>query len=515
MRARAKIAVSYDINEYGIYNVQWQGITSEEVHLGSVSGLIDYMERVKAGYDFYCTGLHILGSAIVSEISKNYEFTEEKKPSPGQFTFFAVEPSRWYVLTICTKISGKTHKVYDVFHILPMDEGTIKKSFADAEDSRIEVLRKAILKLKEEGMLDKLTIGSKAFNTAKKMFPDFDAYFPELDIETDSFCRKAYKSGYMYYKEKFQYIGDGVCYDVNNLYPYILENYDLPYGKAYEFDDIDKVPEGALYIAKCNIDAKLKNGKLPIICYKEHGIGSVFVEDTRGVSTYFITSPEIKEIFERYDVYSFEVNKGYYFRKAKGLFKSYVEDFYRRKKEGKTEADRIIAKLMNNNLVGKFGTKPHGSRIMYNEGNYIKIRTEVKTVYVPLVAFLNAYGRIFISKYAQKSDPEKLYYMDTDSIFTSDNIDVPISDKIGDFKIEKKFDSFVCNKMKQYAWHNDEGWNVTVSGVPKSVLNFSGILDESDEEFVKKFTGGFDIESVCSIMSDGIYKENKTTFHIG
>ena len=516
MRSRNKVVATFKISESGVSRVEWVALTGKQKHSGTIEGLIDYMERVRGGTDFYVYGLHLIATNIIAKL-KGYEFEDDKKPSPGHFTFFAIEMGQWYSFSLTNKSHGVTHKFFDIFHILPIDKNKIRSSFANPEDDELEVMRKTVVYLKKSGMSDKLTIGSKALTTAKAMHPGFESYFPELDEKADRFCRVAYKGGYMFYREKFQFIGSGKCYDVNNMYPWILKNKPLPYGAPvwFEGEEAERIPEGTLYIAECVLDIKIKPGKLPILCKKDGCLGTEFVSDTRGARTYIITSVEVESIFERYEVFDFQIIRGFMFRKACGIFSDYVDLYYNMKVNAKTPAESLIAKLMNNNLVGKFGTKPWGTRLLYENGEYVKQRTEIKTVYVRLAAFLNAYGRVMISDYAQKCKKDSLFYIDTDSIFTSDEPDLPISGELGDFKIEKEFDSFAVNKMKQYAWHNSDGWNVVISGVPREVLAMTRNMDEDDEAFIKKFTLGFDIDSVADCMVDGIYRKNRTTFHIG
>ena len=101
----------------------------------------------------------------------------------------------------------------------------------------------------------------------------FDNLFPELDYEIDKDIRQAYKGGFTYLNPIYKEIdtGEGVVLDVNSLYPSVMKNAYLPFGKPIYFEG--KYEYSFIYplyiqVISCSFD--LRPGKIPTIQLKNN-----------------------------------------------------------------------------------------------------------------------------------------------------------------------------------------------------------------------------------------------------
>src|SRR5699024_11695221 len=93
-----------------------------------------------------------------------------------------------------------------------------------------KIMAMALNGLFKEG-LTKMTAGSNALSGFKGTLTkrQFQYLFPVLPIEMDSYIRKSYKGGFCYvnpaYKGKD--VGEGLVYDVNSMYPWVMREMEL------------------------------------------------------------------------------------------------------------------------------------------------------------------------------------------------------------------------------------------------------------------------------------------------
>lgn len=145
----------------------------------------------------------------------------------------------------------------------------------------------------------------------------------------------------------------------------------------------------------------------------------------------------------------------------KNPFKVITPKIYKLRKESKTEFDNWFYKEMQNRCYGKMGQRKEGYEIITDSVekaqeyltkqyeimrgigyNYQYQRTKnehLKTYYAPIIpTLINAWGRVNMFRYIKKIPKEDLIYMDTDScLFKGKHFNkFPISDKLGEFKIE-------------------------------------------------------------------------------
>lgn len=121
--------------------------------------------------------------------------------------------------------------------------------------------------------LTKITNGSDALNDFKRTISkkQFEINFPILDLEVDADIRQAYRGGFTYVNPRYQNmdIKDGLVFDVNSLYPSVMYDKPLPYGRPlyftgqYEHDEMYP-----LYIQNLTCEFKVKKGYIPTIQLK-------------------------------------------------------------------------------------------------------------------------------------------------------------------------------------------------------------------------------------------------------
>jgi len=245
------------------------------------------------------------------------------------------------------------------------------------------------------------------------------------------------------------------AYDVNSLYPYVMANCELPIGKPTYFEgDITKSNKNAFGFFYCKVDAP-KDLLHPIIQLHIKTKGGIRTLAPTGTFETMLFSEEINNAIKF--GYKFEILWGsvrYTFDKQI-IFKDYVDSLYNmRLTYDKSNPMNYICKILMNSLYGKFGMNDlfDSCIIVENENldkvigdnqvndiieigdNYIvKIErnktstyldngTETHNVNIAIASAITAYARIYMSQF--KNNPNmKLFYTDTDSVYTNLNPD--------------------------------------------------------------------------------------------
>jgi hypothetical protein len=323
-------------------------------------------------------------------------------------------------------------------------------------------------------------------------------------------------------------------YDVNSLYAYIMNKFDMPVGNIKFFEgNILNINPKAFGFFECKITAP-KNIKHPILQIKfntGNGLRTISPLGT-WIGTYFS-----EEIYNAMKFgYKFEILRGYTFER-KNIFKSYIADLYKIKKaSNKNEPMYLISKLLMNSLYGRFGMnqflinhsiideiklnyyidnfsiseiiplKNNKLIISYFDINELEnIMLTYKSysnISISIASAISAYARIHMSKF--KNNPNyTLYYTDTDSIF----IDKPlsanlISKDLGKMKLEYNFIEATFISPKVYGGlYNDNNQLKSITKVKgyknkldyydlKSLLNKDNSLSLNQEKWFKDLSEG-------------------------
>lgn len=276
--------------------------------------------------------------------------------------------------------------------------------------------------------------------------------FPILSKEIDDFIRASYKGGFCFLNPKFanQDLGTVYTYDVKSMYPSVMAYADLPYGVPqhykgeYEWDET--MP---LFIQEVYVDCKLKEGRVPSIQSKSFmSIKLNYLRDTKGLTIRLVlTSLDLINLLEDYEIYDIEYVQGYKFRSSKKLFADYV-NYYYEKKESSTGALKQLYKIFLNSLYGKFAMMTERAQAIPTlcEGVNKYDRTELEEVdatYTAVASFITASARFKLLS-AIRANLGEFVYCDTDSIHLLKPIErrpelYSLGKRLGDFDLENGY----------------------------------------------------------------------------
>ena len=397
------------------------------------------------------------------------------------------------------------------------------------------LLGKILLELEKIGMLKKLTAASYALEEMKKcihldVHPNddmtgwytrrinstFRSYFPLLSDEDDQYCRNAYKGGWCYnntdgdIKKGHLYV-----YDINSMYPSMLHGFTdkitgeeiggvYPIGYPDKYDGKINDPDG-IYIVHIYAMFTLKKDHLPFIQVKNHRyiMENEFITDSGGYMELYLCKPDFELLFEQYDVIDYKIIDSYDFSYNKGIFKSFIDKFYKIKEEGAREKNptkKMRGKSVLNSSYGKMGQRGHEPIARYNfdENGILRITSseddldDSQTVYVPVAAFCTAYARSYIVRIAQKHF-SSFYYSDTDSCHSSEKWDDIWIDKYAMGAWDCEEDDIVearYIRQKCYIEIKEDGEQIVkAGGLPAETKQF--IINQYGGDLINKFDYGF------------------------
>lgn len=446
----------------------------------------------------YTHNLSYDGSLIVSWLmSIGYTYDTGKEYKENIISGLIDGRGLWYVLKFV--FYGVKFEIRDSLKILPSSLEKLANDFdtehkkltgtidyyrpagipiSDIERKYIEndiiVLAELLEKSQEYRLTEYLTIGSNCLSSYKRINTSFKTMFPHFDDELDNELRPAYMGGWCYLNPAYNNVIltniKGYVYDVNSLYPYVMREFSYPIGNPRIItEDIEEQLSG-LYILKFRCSFSLKENGFPFI--KSEILGEDYITESILPKELTLCNVDFELFKEQYDIINFTPIKLYKFRAMNGIFNSYIDYWYNIKQNAKSKTERTISKLFLNNLGGKFGSKRFGTvKDIVSRGN--KIGFEVKRVhkdgiYLPVAVFMTAYARSYIihSAIAAGSD---FIYSDTDSIHSLKELTIPVSNNLGDFKIEKTFSKARYVHKKTYVLYTEDGYEIKASGATQEV----------------------------------------------
>lgn len=461
------------------------------------------------------------GSFIISYLLNNgytYNPLEKEKGMKRkpilkdmEFSTLIDNSGMWYSIEI-KKGRNKIVKIFDSLKKIPLKISEIAQAFdlemlkgdidydkirsmdepLDFDDldylrNDVGILSSALNEVLNKNNMPEMTISGSAFNSYKRSLVndirDFDmlppkkqkeminnrfrAFFPTVSLEVDAFLRDSYGGGMTQVKPGMEgkEVWYGLTLDVNSMYPSILRDKLLPYGRPVwyegEYEEDKRYP---LYIAEIKFHFKVKENHLPTIQIK----GSNRYTETEYLKTdggepytFTLTSVEWETIQKQYDVWDVEFKGGYKFKAKIGMFADYIK-YWGYIKETTKGGQRQLAKLMLNSLYGKFGTSPlktskdvflnpHDGSLQFKEGN----KDEGEPIYVAVASFVTAYGRELLTDTIM-SCYDRFLYCDTDSIhIQGTEIPETMKDKVhstelGYWDLENTFIKGVYLRAKTY-----------------------------------------------------------------
>jgi len=303
------------------------------------------------------------------------------------------------------------------------------------------------------------------------------------------------------------------AYDVNSLYPFIMANFPMPIGnKTYFEGDIRKINPDAFGFFNCKITTPT-NLKHPILQTHVQTKSGLRTIAALGTYTDMIFSHSMDNAIKL--GYKFEILNGYTFDKGI-IFKDYVEELYKfRLNYPKTDPMNYIAKLFLNSLYGRLGMKDEFDSIqLITEHEFSKLDAKNKlaitdiinlgmkylikfktnnnkqfddlnekdyNINVAIASAITSYARDYMSQF--KNNPKiKLFYTDTDSIYTNLNPDqmndlipgIVNQNELGKLKLESISKKAVFLAPKCYGLLDiNNNFNFKVKGLNSNQVDLS------------------------------------------
>ncbi len=501
-----------DPNDCRVWAWAVLSINESEYYTGTdIKSFMRQIEKLKNA-EIWFHNLRFDGSFILYELFRE-DFEYSNKKESRTFNTLISDMNQFYEIEIVFKggKNGNKIKLHDSAKVIPLRIDQMPKAFGiaiekleiDYNQKRpvgyqltteekeylrhdVTIAARALRYFIDQGLYG-MTIGSIALKSFKKtgnIEKNWQNLFP-MDLELDREIRQAYKGAFTYVKDTE--IGkeqdEGLVFDVNSLYPSVMYYEKMPYGAPIIFYGRykpDKCYPYYFQIVTCSFE--LKKGMLPTIQLKNNlaFIPTEYVKSSKGeLITMCMTCTDLELFFEHYDVYDLEYHAGYKFKATDKLFKEFIEHWIEIKNRSTIEGNagmRTIAKLMLNNLYGKFASRPTGfSKIPYFDNGEVKYKLseeeERTMMYVPIGAAITAYARAKTIRSAQ-ANYDRFIYADTDSLHLKgtempDNIEID-NVKLGAWKHESTFTRAKFIRAKSYIEEIDGKLKVTCAGLPES-----------------------------------------------
>ncbi|MEO0132707.1 MAG: DNA polymerase [candidate division WOR-3 bacterium] len=319
----------------------------------------------------------------------------------------------------------------------------------------------------------------KIFQSAclKKPIPTRGNYINDIE-------RLAYYGGRC---EVFDYRKkNGIIYeDINSSYPSsMLKDIPDPTSYAKMKGNIEDVVN-YLGISLCEVEAS--GIKYPVLPYKHNG--KLLFPIGKWVGVY--THAELKKALEV--GYKIKALDTIIYTRKLDIFKEFVERFYKEKNNAQSESDKLFYKIILNSLYGKFAERrydmvfekiefldpniieKYGDKITEKSGFAI-VRGErlpdTSHTFPIISAYISAYSRLKL--YEERIEKAgQIFYCDTDSIITNEDISFNRGNGIGQWKSEA-YNEFQAFAPKYYFLDG----KLKIKGVPKNAKSLGDMLYE-------------------------------------
>lgn len=470
----------------------------------------------------------------------------------GMFTYCVSDKNVMYYIKL--KHNKFTCTIKDSLKLMPFELRKIAKDF-ETEHKKLEmrfenkypgytptedelhyiyndvlVLKEALEKYSEMTNEDiseiALTIGSHCMKQYKheidykkfqKMFPSQVEEKTPCGDSFDSYIRKSYKGGWCYLKPEMQYkiINEkGYVFDVNSLYPSVMHSSSdcfYPVGKGHFIEGepskaiIDLYNQGKIYFfIRFSCEFEIKENHLPTIQIKgtyeynptEWLISSDIIDHKRenrhipNQVTLTLTCTDYFLFLDHYNIKNVSYDSYIYYKAKAGLFDEYINYWYTIKKNSKGSM-RSLAKLMLNNLYGKFSTSVDADYITYSISpstnsliaDKVHPRKDAeRAVYIPVGSAITSWARNFTIRHAQ-ANFDHFIYADTDSLHMTGN--------------KKDANDIKESPTELCCWKNESNWDYAI---------FSG-----QKRYIEHVTheDGNPVDSYYNVKCCGMGKEAK------
>lgn len=441
----------------------YDGVTYR--HFYQMSKFIDFIKD--KNYEIYAHNLDYDGKFVIQHLMDHKDVIIPVMLINGQLTHFPYKnnvfkcslkllPASLDKLTHDFNVQHKKLKTTDMAH--------------DIEYNKYDCmgLYEVLQKFEEQVGQLKMTVASTSLNYFKRSTnPKFKTNKHIDDKVRQAYCggrTEIFRFNNLEEKDKKFYY-----YDINSLYPYIMTQLKYPVGRLKKTNNIEE--EGI-----CKVTMR-ENTFFPLVPSKERN--KLFFRN--GEKTIWTTTLEAREAIKQGA--KVQVFEAWTTDHTKYLFKDYIKDLYNQRLKAKANnetAKQYIIKILMNSLYGKFAQKRELNAYFLDSELY-KYNKNMALYMSPsnskgwfidpiLSAYTTAGARILMQKLLNSvNDPNKVYYMDTDSIILESK-SFNNSKDLGKFKLENIILDFIPILPKLYYFRIDESIHLKAKGIPHKIL---------------------------------------------
>jgi hypothetical protein len=349
-----------------------------------------------------------------------------------------------------------------------------------------EILRKGMPRF--NSLLQKhfgVSVGHTTAGTAMKAWQhtlkDGEYYRPSTWGDSEAFIREGYYGGLVFLTRTDEIKG-AVTYDINSSYPYAMETHGVPSGRMVSTKDY---LSGRMGIYRVRVRSP-SNLVVPILPRRNE---AGHMRWSRGSFETVCTSAEL--VFACQHGYVVEdIYEGVAWEDTVFPFNEFIGHCKALRKQFKGQPEEILAKLMQNSLYGKFGSRRERLAIFtpdddeqtlgatpIDDAGYFWLKKEFSEDLrcIPEWAvFITAHARLKLLQAVYAIGVEHVIYGDTDSITVlagADTSAIETGDDYGQWKREKEWRTFRATAPKVYAGQLSTGeWRGAAKGLPKKKM---------------------------------------------
>lgn len=356
-------------------------------------------------------------------------------------------------------------KMGDFIGLPKLDPKGIKNKFDDVKYCRrdTEIVYRFVLEMTKRyesiGATMKNTLPSTAFNLFKGQYCDLNIQRPSEKV-----CELLMEAAYGGRVEIFKTgLLDGPidCYDINSLYPFVMQSKEYPLPECGEFVEEFDLAEDH-YIARMEIEMPPVN--LPCLPVR-HNNKLIFPV---GVFEGTWTAPEIRQaLADGAKVRKIKWCYSYGKRTCRP-FVEWVNYIYGMRKKTGDPFMSYTLKIYLNSVFGKFTEA--GKLLIYKNGEVSELENRPNHSNVVLGAYTTAYGRLTLLK-AMRENENSLCYCDTDSVFLQRAEKLKVGKELGEWKHEGRFSRCHFVLPKTYLAVRDDGTTMRkAKGIPARAM---------------------------------------------
>ena len=413
----------------------------------------------------------------------DFEF-EDDEGKPYKLTLrdsFAVFPKK--LADFSAKFCPEFPKLEFDFENVPFDPlnpDHREYSMRDSQTLLLSLMRFDNLVFNTFGVHIRATTASTALAAWQTTIPKGTHYKPNKAV--DNISRSAYYGGLVFLTSTNVH-RNARSYDINSSYPYQMMTHGVPYGDATEttFFHSDKL---GIY----DVTIKAPDDLIvPIIPHRDDK-GILW---NRGTFRTTVTSPEI-EFALSHGYRLLTVHGGVVWSETVYPFSDFISKCMSIRFEHKGTALEEVAKLMQNSLYGKFGSKKERRKFYGAEPTaenkqpwgdfWTATETDDEMLAMPQwAAFITARARLHLLSTIYEIGPDNVLYGDTDSITVKEGIYLPEGKEYGAWKCDKRYIAFRARAPKIYAGileSEEAGFKMTgaAKGIPRNQWHKAGIF---------------------------------------